>query len=238
MQAILYLPYHTPAMSLKTVFTVINVESTSVELSMHFLATVCCRTVVCPVCLSVTMVYCGQTVQWINMKLGMEADLGPGHIVLDGDPSFSPKGHCTPILWPMSTVAKRLDGSRYHLVGKQTLAQGTLYISNLTIFISILPTFQTLSFSRIPPSLKQTSSEQWVRGKIVRSVLCNICATIVHGAMYTYIYTYQQTQQFSGLGFVSLGPFHCTQIHFCIVYYCVSHACVQVCNTVKWTWWE
>jgi len=36
--------------------------------------------------LSVTLVY-GQTVGWIKMKLGMQAGLGPGHIVLDGDPA-------------------------------------------------------------------------------------------------------------------------------------------------------
>jgi len=38
-------------------------------------------------------------------------DLGPGDIVLDGDPT-PPKGHI-PNFWPMSVVAKRLDGSRY-----------------------------------------------------------------------------------------------------------------------------
>jgi len=34
--------------------------------------------------LSVTLVYCGQTVAWSNMKLGMQVGLGPDHIVLDG----------------------------------------------------------------------------------------------------------------------------------------------------------
>jgi len=38
-------------------------------------------------------VYCGQTAGWINMPLGVEAGLGPGHIVLDGDPDPpTPKG--------------------------------------------------------------------------------------------------------------------------------------------------
>jgi len=32
----------------------------------------------------VTLVYCGQTVGWIKVPLGMEVGLGPGHIVLDG----------------------------------------------------------------------------------------------------------------------------------------------------------
>jgi len=46
-----------------------------------------CKTSFCPVLsvLSVTLVYCGQTVGQIKMKLGLEVGLGPGHIVLDGD---------------------------------------------------------------------------------------------------------------------------------------------------------
>ena len=34
----------------------------------------------------------------------------PGHIVLDGDPA-PPKGHNHPSSWPISVVAKWLDGS-------------------------------------------------------------------------------------------------------------------------------
>jgi len=52
----------------------------------------------CPVCLSVTLVYYGQTVGWIKTKLGTQVGLGPGHIVLDGDPApppqFSAHVHC------------------------------------------------------------------------------------------------------------------------------------------------
>jgi len=33
--------------------------------------------------LSVTFVHCGQSVGRIKIKLGMQVDLGPGHIVLD-----------------------------------------------------------------------------------------------------------------------------------------------------------
>jgi len=63
----------------------------------------CYRTVVLS-CPSVTLVYCGQTVGWIKMKLGKEVGLGPGHIVIDGDPA-PPKGHSPPNfrpcpLWP------------------------------------------------------------------------------------------------------------------------------------------
>jgi len=40
--------------------------------------------------LSVTLVYCGQTVRWMKMKLGMQVGLGPSHILLDGDPALPP----------------------------------------------------------------------------------------------------------------------------------------------------
>jgi len=50
----------------------------------------CYRTVVCPV-LSATLVYCGQTVGRIKMKLGMRVGLDPGHIVLDGDAGPPPQ---------------------------------------------------------------------------------------------------------------------------------------------------
>ena len=51
----------------------------------------------CPVCLSVTLAYCGQTVGRIKMKLGLQVVLGPGLIVLDADPAPSPpKGRSPP----------------------------------------------------------------------------------------------------------------------------------------------
>ena len=54
----------------------------------------CYGTVVLSVCpVRPTLVYCGQTVGWIEMPLGMEVDHGPGDIVLDGDPA---KGHDIP----------------------------------------------------------------------------------------------------------------------------------------------
>ena len=62
----------------------------------------------CPVCLSVTLVYCGQTVGWIKMKLGMEVGLGPCDIVLDGDPALPPgreRGTAAPSFRPKSIVA-------------------------------------------------------------------------------------------------------------------------------------
>jgi len=58
----------------------------------------CYRTVVCLSVLSVTFVYCGQTVGWIKMKLGVQVGFGPGHIALDVDLAPPPpKGHSPPI---------------------------------------------------------------------------------------------------------------------------------------------
>ena len=70
---------------------------------------------VCLSCLSVTFVHCGQTVGRIKMKLGMQVSLGPGHIVLDGDPT-SPQRAQPPNFRPISVAAKWLHGSRCHLV--------------------------------------------------------------------------------------------------------------------------
>jgi len=106
--------------------------------------------------LSVTLVYSGQAVGWIKMKLGMEVGLGPGTVPDFGpcllwpncwmDQDFTcyggrprPRRHCIKWgpsshlegaqpsnFWPMSIVAKRLDGSRWHLVRRYTSAQATL----------------------------------------------------------------------------------------------------------------
>ena len=43
------------------------------------------------------MVHCGLTVGWIKTKLGLQVGLGPGHIVLHGDPAPPPpKGTAPP----------------------------------------------------------------------------------------------------------------------------------------------
>jgi len=133
-----------------------------------------CPVLSCLSCLSVTLVYCGQTVGWIKLKLGLQVGLGPSHIVLDGDPPHPPpKGHSPQfsahiccgqmaawIKMPLGTevglgrndivldgdpalppqkwaepppqfsahvvVAKRLDGSRWHLAWRWVLIQATL----------------------------------------------------------------------------------------------------------------
>jgi len=65
-------------------------------------------------------VYCGQTAEWVKMPLGTEIGVGPGDIVLDGDPVPPPKKgggqHIPPpffgacLLWPNGCI------SGYHLV--------------------------------------------------------------------------------------------------------------------------
>ena len=97
---------------------------------------------------------CGQMAGWIKIPLGMEVGLVPGDFVLDGDPAPPPKGGGVPqfsvcLLWPngwmqqdatwygdrpsplpnfrpMSIVAKRLDGWRWHLAWRWASAQATL----------------------------------------------------------------------------------------------------------------
>ena len=51
---------------------------------------------------------CGQTVGWIKMPLGKVVGLGPGYIVLDGDPvGTQPPTAAPPHFWHMPIVAKR-----------------------------------------------------------------------------------------------------------------------------------
>jgi len=52
-------------------------------------------------------VYCGPTATWNKTPLGTEVGLGPGDIVLDGDPAPPWKGTQQPPFRPMSIVAKR-----------------------------------------------------------------------------------------------------------------------------------
>jgi len=77
---------------------------------------------VCPVCLSVcdVDVLCGKTLGWIKLKPGVDVGLVPGHTVLDGDPAppYPKRVQPLSIFWPMFVVAKRLDGSKCHLVGR------------------------------------------------------------------------------------------------------------------------
>jgi len=42
-------------------------------------------------------VCCGQMVGWIKMPHGTEIDLGPSHIVLDGDPGPPERGTAAPL---------------------------------------------------------------------------------------------------------------------------------------------
>ena len=68
--------------------------------TVHPMLSDCCS--VCLFVLSVMLVYCGQTVGSVKMKLGVEVGLGPVDIVLDGD---SKRGHSSPhfsahVLWP------------------------------------------------------------------------------------------------------------------------------------------
>jgi len=76
----------------------------------------------CPVSLSVTLVYCGQTAGWIKMPLGTKVGLGLCNILLDGDPASPAKGaHQLPrpplfgpcLLWSNGRLSQQLLSSCY-----------------------------------------------------------------------------------------------------------------------------
>ena len=76
--------------------------------------------VVCLFCLSVTLVYCGQTVGWSKIALGTEVGIGPDDIVLDVDPAPSPTERDTAAptfrlmsidLWPNGRPSQQLLSS-------------------------------------------------------------------------------------------------------------------------------
>ena len=78
--------------------------------------TVVCRLScpVCPVSLSVTLVYCGQTVERIKMKLLMEVGLSPGHTGHQLPPRKAARlpplfGPC--LLWPNGRPSQQLLSS-------------------------------------------------------------------------------------------------------------------------------
>jgi len=61
--------------------TTVQHYSADCDDSLYAIRSLC----VCLSYLSVTLVYCGQTVGWIKIKFGMDVGLVTGHIVLDGD---------------------------------------------------------------------------------------------------------------------------------------------------------
>jgi len=69
-------------------------------------------------------VYCGQTAKWITVPLGVEVGLGPGDIVLCGDPALLPQkgaqqlplfGPCP--LWPNGRPSQQLPSSCFLFCG-------------------------------------------------------------------------------------------------------------------------
>jgi len=64
---------------------------------------------------------CGRMAGWMKTSLGIEAGLGKGDVVLDGDPPLPQKGDTAHNFPPMSVVAKRLYASGYGLVRRWAL---------------------------------------------------------------------------------------------------------------------
>jgi len=61
-------------------------------------------------------VRCGQMAGWTKMPLGMKVGLVPGDFVFDGTQLSQKKGTAPTNFSPMSIVAKRLHGSKCHLI--------------------------------------------------------------------------------------------------------------------------
>jgi len=79
----------------------------------------------CPVCLSVCDVRALWPNGWTDQDETWHAGLGPGHIVLDGDPAPPPqRGTAPPNFRPISVAAKRLHGSRINLSLSMELGLG------------------------------------------------------------------------------------------------------------------
>jgi len=71
--------------------------------------------------------YCGQMAGCINLPLGMEVGFSPRDCVRWGAMPIPQKGaQPLPNFRPMSIVAKRLDGSRWHLACRWAMVQATL----------------------------------------------------------------------------------------------------------------
>ena len=81
-------------------------------------------------------IYCGQTAGWIKMAHGIGVGRSPGDYVLDGHPAPLPKKGAEPLpnFRPISIVAKRLDGSRWHLAWRWALVQATLCWAEPPVF--------------------------------------------------------------------------------------------------------
>jgi len=143
----------------------------------------CYQTVVlsvCLSCLSVTLVYCDQTVGWIKTKLGMAVGLGhPDNTVVDGDPATpSQKGHSPHNFRPVSVVAKRLDASRCHLVRRHASALAHCVRQRpRSIFGPCLIVAKRSPISATAELLSHCPSCPWSVSKLIlyQTILCIIC---------------------------------------------------------------
>ena len=77
---------------------------------------------------------CGQTAGWIKVLLGREVGIGPGHIVLDGDPPPPPQGHNRH--GPNGRPAQLLLSTCFHC---ETLCQSDLCYGPALVCLSVCP---------------------------------------------------------------------------------------------------
>jgi len=118
---------------------------TSNAVILRFRATVCktVRPMLSDSCLSVclvTLVYFRQTVGWIDMPLGTHVVLGPGHIVLDGNPAPTPRKRTQQpplfgprLLWPNGRPSQQLLSSCCWYDGFHKRQQNVIKKINVTV---------------------------------------------------------------------------------------------------------
>jgi len=101
-------------------------------------------------------VYCGQTAEWIKMPLGLEACLGPGHILIDGNPASPERDTAAPPLFGPCLLWR--NGRPSQLLLSTSYCHIALYYDNI-IFIAnpVLDTKHILYlvFVRQVPIIKQ-----------------------------------------------------------------------------------
>jgi len=170
---------------------------------------------VCPVCLSVMLVYCSQTVRWIKMKLGMEVGLGPGHIVLDGGTAPSPpKGH-SPQFSAHVCYCQTAGWIKMPLGREVGLRPGDIVLDggpSLPLKPGTAPTFRPMSIvakrSPISATAKHLLHWQWIDAVVLLSILWSLlyskCSLQLHNVKHIMCVCYNDVSSIFWLGRTSL----------------------------------
>jgi len=112
----------------------------------------CYRTVLCPV-LSVTQVYCGQTVGWIKMPHGMEVGLGPATLCLMGtqlSPTRKGAQHSPHFSAHFAVARSPISAAAELLFFQHSVSEEQLDFEMFTVEVSVVLTLPSI----YPPALE------------------------------------------------------------------------------------